>query len=293
MVPDIGFPIRCHPCHHKGSDRSFGSVFFAPVELRFGIPKVAETEMHLSRLAFVSMTSVLMAILALPAHADWKGKGEAGLVMSSGNTDAQSGNLKLSTAREGEKWKNQFGLAALYSSDEDGATAQRWEAVTQQDYNFSSRTFWFGAGRFEDDRFSGFDYQATVSTGLGRKFIDKEATQFVGTVGVGYKFFETRDAFDEETGALIEEGEREDDAVLRGTLDYEHDLTATTKIANEFIVEAGADNTYVQNDVSLQVKMTEVLALAIGYGVRHNTKPPAGFEKTDQLTTVNLVYEIK
>ena len=293
MVPDIGFPIRCHPCPHKGSDRSFGSVFFAPSGYGSAFPKIVETVMHLSRLAFVSMTSVLMATLALPAHADWKGKGEAGLVMSSGNTDAETGNVKVDIAREGGKWKNQFGLAALYSSDEDGATAQRWEAVTQQDYNFSSRTFWFGAGRFEDDRFSGFEYQATVSTGLGRKFIDKEATQFVGTLGVGYKFFETRDAFDEEAGALIEKGEREDDAVLRGTLDYEHDLTATTKIANEFIVEAGADNTYVQNDVSLQVKMTEVLALAIGYGVRHNTKPPAGFEKTDQLTTVNLVYEIK
>ena len=249
--------------------------------------------MHLRRSTVVWMMSVPMAVLALPAHADWKGKGEAGLVLSSGNTDAETGNVKVDIARESTHWKNQFGLAALYSSDDDGATAQRWAAVTQQDYNFTPRTFWFGAGRFEDDRFSGFEYQATVSTGLGRKFIDNDRTEFVGTLGVGYKFFETRDAFDEETGALIEEGEREDDAVLRGTLDYEHDLTESTKISNEFIVEAGADNTFIQNDLSLQVKMTEVLALAIGYGVRHNTKPPAGFEKTDQLTTVNLVYEIK
>jgi len=39
--------------------------------------------------------------------------------------------------------------------------------------------------------------------------------------------------------------------------------------------------------------MTNVLALAVGYSVRHNTDPPEGFEKTDTLTTINLVYELK
>jgi putative salt-induced outer membrane protein len=39
--------------------------------------------------------------------------------------------------------------------------------------------------------------------------------------------------------------------------------------------------------------MTDVLALAVGFSVRHNTDPPVGFEETDTLMTVNLVYEIK
>jgi putative salt-induced outer membrane protein len=41
------------------------------------------------------------------------------------------------------------------------------------------------------------------------------------------------------------------------------------------------------------VKINTVLALALGYTVRHNTDPPVGFEKTDTLTTINLVYEMK
>jgi putative salt-induced outer membrane protein len=81
--------------------------------------------------------------------------------------------------------------------------------------------------------------------------------------------------------------------VLRGTLDYEHHLTETTRLIDKFIVEAGADNTFVQNDFSVQVKVTDVLALAVGYGIRHNSDPPLGFEKTDTLTTVNLVYQLK
>ena len=235
---------------------------------------------------------LVLLLAAIPAHAQLTGKGEAGLVISSGNTETETANVKLALAHERDQWKNQFGLAGLYASDEVGTTAQRWEVFGQSDYNFSPKTFWFGAARYEDDRFSGFEYQATISTGLGRKFIDSEKTKFVGTAGVGYKVFETRDAFD-DAGVLIEEGDRFDDIVFRGTLDYEHQLTDTTSLLDKFIVEAGADNTYYQNDFSVQVKMTDVLALAVGYSVRHNTDPPIGFEKTDTLTTVNLVYEIK
>jgi len=233
-----------------------------------------------------------LALFATPALAAWTGKGEAGLVVSSGNTETETANAKLALAREAGKWKNAFGLAGLYASDEDGKTAQRWEALTQTDYNFTPRTFWFGAARYEDDEFSGFEYQATASTGLGRKFVNSDTTKFIGTAGVGYKFFETRDVLD-DAGVLITPGDSDSEVIFRGTLDFEHRFTETTSLIDKFIVESGADNTYVQNDLSLQVKMTTVLALAVGYSVRHNTDPPAGFEETDTLTTLNLVYEIK
>lgn len=235
----------------------------------------------------------LCGLAAAPAHADWTGKGEAGLVISSGNTETKTANAKLAIAREDGNWKNSFGLAGLYASDDVGTTADRWEAMTQSDYNFSPKTFWFGAARYEQDEFSGFEYQATLSTGMGRKFIETDATKFTGTLGVGYKIIETRAAFDDVTGAPITPRQRQEDAILRGTLDYDHKLTATTSVLNKFIVEAGADNTYVQNELSLQVRMFETLALSVGYAVRHNTDPPFGFEKTDTLTTINLVYELK
>jgi putative salt-induced outer membrane protein len=92
---------------------------------------------------------------------------------------------------------------------------------------------------------------------------------------------------------LIEPGESDSEAVFRGTLDYDHAFTATTSLVDKFVVEAGSENTFLQNDLALQVKMTDVLALAVGYSVRHNTDPQVGFEKTDTLTTINLVYEIK
>ncbi|MEP7313870.1 MAG: DUF481 domain-containing protein, partial [Pseudomonadota bacterium] len=54
-----------------------------------------------------------------------------------------------------------------------------------------------------------------------------------------------------------------------------------------------SDNTFVQNEIGLEVKMTVKLALAVALAVRHNTDPPQAFKKTDTLTTVNIVYDTK
>ena len=43
-------------------------------------------------------------------------------------------------------------------------TAQRWDGHFQADLKFSERSFWFGAVRYEDDRYSGFQYQSSFST---------------------------------------------------------------------------------------------------------------------------------
>jgi putative salt-induced outer membrane protein len=236
--------------------------------------------------------ATLMAA-GVPAHADWTGKGEAGLVIASGNTNTETANAKMQLTNETDNWKNTAGAAALYASDEDGKTANRWEVFGQANWKFTERNFLFGAGRYEQDEFSGFEYQATASYGIGRRFMDTPDTKMIGTVGAGYKFFETRDSFDDETGVLIEEGESDNEVVFRATFDLEHQFTATTSLLNKFIVESGANNTFAQNDLSLQVKMTDVLALAVGYSVRHTTDPPAEFDQTDTLTTINLVYEIK
>jgi putative salt-induced outer membrane protein len=240
---------------------------------------------------WVYAASLLAA--AVPAHADWTGKGEAGLVIASGNTETETANAKVQGTYESDNWKNTVGAAALYASDQEGKTANRWDVFGQLDWKFTTRNFLFGAARYEEDEFSGFEYQATASYGIGRRFFDSPSTKMVATLGAGYKFIETRDSFDPDTGELLTEGESDSEVVFRGTLDLDHQFTATTSLINKFIVESGADNTFAQNELSLQVKMTDVLALAVGYSVRHNTDPPPEFKNTDTLTTINLVYEIR
>jgi putative salt-induced outer membrane protein len=240
----------------------------------------------------VRVAVVLCAALgSLPAAAQWTAKAEAGVVATRGNSDADSTNTKFDIAREFVKWKQAFGASGVYASDSAGATAQRWEARAQSDYDFHEHGFWFGSGRHEEDRVSGFEYQRTFGTGLGWRFYDDEITRLITQVGVGYKTFTTRAALADD-GISVIPRMQEEDVVAYGNVDFERQLTPTTKILDKLLIEAGRDNVFVQNELSLQVSIMSALALALGYTVRYNTDPPSGFTTTDTLTTLNLVYEL-
>ena len=128
--------------------------------------------------------------------------------------------------------------------------------------------------------------RAWSSTGLGRKFIDNDTTHFSGQVGVGYKFFKTLPV------GLVP-ADKDSKVVGVAGLDFDHKLTDTTKVYDKFSAEIASGNKFLQNEIGLAVKMSDRMALSLGYAVRHNTNPPAGFKKTDTLSTLNLVYEMK
>ena len=240
----------------------------------------------------LTAAAAVLGLVPLVANAKWTAKGEAGLVSARGNTHTDSANAKFDIADELEKWKHAFGFSGVYAADEVGATAQRWEVHEQSDYKYSARTFGFESIRYEDDRFSGFQYQSTFALGVGHHFIATEKTKLDAQIGAGYKVFETRDALADD-GITVIPGERKSQAVAQAGVTFERVLTPTTKITDKFLTEAGSDNTSVQNELSLQVKINNSFALAAGYSVHYNTDPPGNFKTTDTLMTLNLVYELK
>ncbi len=238
---------------------------------------------------------VLAVCAASVAQAQWTGKAELGILSSTGNTEAKSANTKLDLTREGVKWKNNFFVGALYGENAQFSTAERYEARYQADYKITDRFSWFLGLRGEQDRFSGFAYQATASTGAGYKFIDTPATQLSASLGAGYRRAKSETLIKTPAGEVIDriEGEIENNPVAIFNSSFTHSFNDTTKISNKLLAEAGSDNTSVQNDVQLAVSMTKTLALAVGFGVRYNSDPPPLSENTDTLTTVNLVYNIE
>lgn len=236
-------------------------------------------------------------LLAIPlAHsADWTGKGQLGALLARGNADATSADAKLDVAETSGDWKNAGHLAFLYGKNAAFTTAQRIEAALQTNYNFSVRAFVFGAFNGADDRFSGFTYQATVSTGVGCKFIDSDSTKLTGMVGVGYRRLQAEALIKDPDGQVVDriKGDTTGDVVGTAGLDYTQQLTKTTKLTDKFLVQPGNTNTAAQNDFAVHVAISDRLALNVGYGWRYNSDPPAGAKTTDQLTTVNLEYDVK
>lgn len=228
--------------------------------------------------------TLLLLAFALPASAQWTGKGEAGLAIATGNSDTRTANAKVTVGRKTGNWEHSAGLAGLYVRNDGDTTARRWETLLRTRYNFGGgRTFWFGGTRYEEDRFSGFDHQGVLDTGVGHKFIDAEKTKLSGQAGVGYKFWET----------IGTPNDKDNSVVGTAGLDFSYQLTETTSVTNNFGAEIASDNNFLQNEIGFAVKVSNRIALSLGYAVRHNTDPPAGFKKTDTLSVVNLVYEVK
>ena len=201
------------------------------------------------------------------------------IVFARGNTDADTVNFKLGMSEAVDRWKHSLEMAALRATSGGVKSADRYLAGWQSDYKMNDRTFAFGGLRYERDKFSGFDYQATASTGIGYKFYDTEKMKLSGQAGAGYRRI--------KDGVT---GQSSGNAVFVAGFDYENVLTATTKVVDKFHLESGSDNTLLSNFVGLEVKMNTSLALSVGLDARQNTKPPAPRKKTDTVTTVNLVY---
>jgi putative salt-induced outer membrane protein len=228
----------------------------------------------------MKLIAAVFAIAACAsAQAEWKGKGEAGLVFARGNTQTDSINLKLEMSEEVDLWKHALDMSALRATTSGTATANRYQAGWQSNYKFSDRGFWFGGLRYEKDRFSGFDYQANTTAGVGYKFINTDKVKLTGQAGVGYRRLKNS-----LTGATA------GDAIGTVGVSYENQLNASTKVVDKFRLESGSNNTLLGNFLGLEVKMNEKLALSVGLDVRNNSKPPAKLKKTDTLTTANLVY---
>jgi len=243
--------------------------------------------------------AVLLLLLAPLAHAageeTWKGSGELGLAVSRGNASSENLNTKLDFVNEGRGFKHKLSASALRARglvrgdfDGDGideersrTTANRYALAATTNLDVNKRVYWLGALRHEHDDFAAFEQQSTASLGFGYRALLGEERSLSAEFGPGYRRSTRAD------------GEGESDAIFRGALDYKQKLTANTTLANNLLVESGEANTFLQNDLGVSVAMNEQLALKAGIQLRHNNTVERGRERTDSLTTINLVYTIK
>jgi putative salt-induced outer membrane protein len=57
------------------------------------------------------------------------------------------------------------------------------------------------------------------------------------------------------------------------------------------LIESGDENTYSESDTSLTFRIVGNLAAKISYLVKRNSEVPPDIDKTDEITTVSLVYD--
>ncbi|MBT8126260.1 MAG: DUF481 domain-containing protein [Gammaproteobacteria bacterium] len=209
----------------------------------------------------------------------WTTTAGLGFVDTSGNTNTDSLTFLFDTAYEIEDWKHEGHFETLKASTDDVTTADRKFLTAQSNYKYSPRDYWFGNLSYEDDRFTGFEYQAVLSVGYGRRLIMTEKHNLDFEIGPGYRNFKVEGA-----------PSSEDEYLLRTAGKYKWKISDYSDFSQDLLGNFGEDQTEWRSVTALRTSIYQNLALRLAYNVRYLDKVPFGNERYDRTTTVTLDY---
>lgn len=232
---------------------------------------------HAIAIAMALLSTQLLAA-DKAATSTWKGEAELGYVSTSGNTDTETLNAKAKVINERDKWKHTVIIEATKASDDGVVSAKRNFISGKTDYKYTERSYIFGLLQYEDDRFSGYDYQASLVFGYGYKIIKQDNLTLDGEIGVGKK------------ESKLYSGEKTDENILYGGMELDWKISKTATFNEKLTVESGDDATTTKSVTSLKAKINSQLASKITYTIKHVSEVPVDIEKTDKELAVTLVY---
>lgn len=236
---------------------------------------------------FIAGAGLAVAALQCPAAwtqelvNTWQGDLELGYVSTAGNSKTTTIQGRADAVREVALWRYHIHFDSLNSSEDDQRSAERYFLTNKVDYKFGERSYVFGYASYEDDRFSGFAWQAVAATGYGYRILDGESMTWDVEAGPGYRI------------SKIEEPSAEDDQndiILRGHTRFEWRVSDAATFEQELGVESGSENVVTRSVTSLKSTIIGQLAMKLSYTVKHTDEVPEGTEHSDRETAVTLVY---
>src|SRR5690625_7793259 len=78
-------------------------------------------------------------------------------------------------------------ITAMIAKDCDDLNAERYTSSYKTGYNISDRSYLFGALRYDKDKFSSLDYQASLSAGYGVQLLDDDIHSLLFEIGPGVR----------------------------------------------------------------------------------------------------------
>ncbi|RUO58701.1 DUF481 domain-containing protein [Pseudidiomarina insulisalsae] len=222
---------------------------------------------------------------------DWDASAELGLLFTSGNTETETFKTKLNAARDYQNWRHK-GMIDYYRSEQEDqdtgesfVTGDRLFISAQSNYKFSpeSRSSVFVFGSYEEDKFSGYEYQGTVAVGYGARYRYSQSLFADYEIGPGFSVNKPI------VNGTIQE--QETSAILRLAGNLVWDISKTSKFNALASTEIGEENTKSRAELSVSANVNSSLALKFSVAANHNSYlEDASKEKLDTETAVTLVY---
>lgn len=215
--------------------------------------------------------------------------GEFGFSATSGNTTSSSSLIKLNAKQILKDWNTQYVVEGFHKKQEafdaelgrdvEQTAAQKIFFSGQGDYkltNPSHRLFAFSS--YENDRFSNFDFQATIAAGWSQEVWNDEKSNFKYSIGPGYSIADDL------------EGNEVNGFIVRSSAEYVWNISETATFRQSVSSELGDENTKSKSETALTAKINGSLAMSLSYVMNHNSEVAEDKKNLDSIVAVTLVY---
>lgn len=227
------------------------------------------------------MTSLIAASISSAALAQddpYDASIALGYVGTTGNTDTTTFNAEALLTYRTLRWTHNAKFQGLAAEDESVTTAERYYLEEKSDFALDERQYLFGKGSYNDDRFSGYGYQATVAAGYGRYFLKSDVFNLDGFAGLGYR----------ESDVI--NGDTDGEGIITFGENFAWAISPNSALVQSFVSDIGEELTVSKFEIGLQSNIIDRIATKIAFQARNISEVPAGNKKTDTQTSVSLVY---
>ena len=238
---------------------------------------------HICKVAAVVALTLPGIVLA---QEPWRGEAELGLLVTTGNSEETNLKARLGVVHETEAWRNIGELRSAYTEAEDETTAERYRVEAETNYKFSENQFWFLRGGWENDRFSGYDYRTSATTGYGHRVWELGDKSFLDlSAGAGYRYNRLDEPDDDGN-------RKESEAIARLAAHLDFELSENALFRQKLSTEVGLDenNVITESETSVQASVIGNLSMKLAYHVTHVSDAPPDSVSTDTETSVSLLY---
>lgn len=244
--------------------------------------------MKLSSLKSIAIAAMAVGFASTAMAQDdtatgWTGEGSLSAGVTTGNTETTDLGLGLDLGRAFGLWTVGVRASADYGETDGAETKNRIFLGSNLDRQINDKLFGFGQLSYEKDEFSGFESRTFVGGGLGYEVFNSDTVQWTVRGGPGLKIDETRAT--PTTPATTEES-----FGATATSNWAYQFNENVGLSNDTNVLYAETSTQIGNITALTASLTNTLSARVSYEVRHDTDPVPGFEETDTISRVSLVY---
>ncbi|PKI18115.1 DUF481 domain-containing protein [Colwellia sp. 12G3] len=172
-------------------------------------------------------------------------------------------------------------------------TDNKWSIASQTNYtlNAAKKNYIYGSLFYEENRFSGFDSQASMSAGWGRRWFETKEASFDADVGPGFKRDVTQVTPEQIATGMI--SKTQDTLILQAQALYIRKMNEHIEFKQLFVVKHAIEkgqNSIYKAESSITSKLIDSLQLKLNFIIDYNSKVDDDKENLNTETSAVLIY---